>query len=85
MNKSHDNTDSALMTESLVREIESALATLTELERDIVKLFFELGVQEMTLEEIGDKFGMTPERVRQIKINAISRLRHQGITSNKKI
>ena len=68
--------DRALIAESLVREIERALATLTERERDIVKLFFGIGVQEMTLEEIGEKFGLTRERVRQIKEKAIRRLRH---------
>jgi RNA polymerase primary sigma factor len=68
--------DRALIAESLVREIERALATLTERERDIIKLFFGIGVQEMTLEEIGDKFGLTRERVRQIKEKAIRRLRH---------
>ena len=68
--------DRALIAESLVREIERALATLTERERDIIKLFFGIGVQEMTLEEIGEKFGLTRERVRQIKEKAIRRLRH---------
>ncbi len=68
--------DRALISESLVREIERALATLTERERDIIKLFFGIGVQEMTLEEIGEKFGLTRERVRQIKEKAIRRLRH---------
>jgi len=68
--------DRALMNESLVREIDRALATLTERERDIIKLFFGIGVQEMTLEEIGEKFGLTRERVRQIKEKAIRRLRH---------
>ncbi|MDR2847940.1 MAG: RNA polymerase sigma factor RpoD/SigA [Bacteroidales bacterium] len=68
--------DRALMNESLVREIDRALATLTERERDIVKLFFGIGAQEMTLEEIGEKFGLTRERVRQIKEKAIRRLRH---------
>ena len=68
--------DRALIAESLVREIERALATLTERERDIVKLFFGIGVPEMTLEEIGEKFGLTRERVRQIKEKAIRRLRH---------
>jgi RNA polymerase primary sigma factor len=68
--------DRALINESLVREIERALATLTERERDIIKLFFGIGVQEMTLEEIGEKFGLTRERVRQIKEKAIRRLRH---------
>jgi len=69
-------TDRALIAESLVREIERALATLTERERDIIKLFFGIGVQEMTLEEIGEKFALTRERVRQIKEKAIRRLRH---------
>ena len=68
--------DRALINESLIREIERALATLTERERDIIKLFFGIGVQEMTLEEIGEKFGLTRERVRQIKEKAIRRLRH---------
>jgi len=68
--------DRELIAESLVREIERALATLTERERDIIKLFFGIGVQEMTLEEIGEKFGLTRERVRQIKEKAIRRLRH---------
>ena len=68
--------DRGLMAESLVREIDRALATLTERERDIVKLFFGIGVQEMTLEEIGEKFALTRERVRQIKEKAIRRLRH---------
>jgi len=68
--------DRALIAESLVREIERALATLTERERDIIKLFFGIGVQEMTLEEIGERFGLTRERVRQIKEKAIRRLRH---------
>jgi RNA polymerase primary sigma factor len=70
--------DRGLINESLVREIERALATLTERERDIIKLFFGIGVQEMTLEEIGEKFGLTRERVRQIKEKAIRRLRHNS-------
>ena len=68
--------DRELINESLSREIERALATLTERERDIIKLFFGIGIQEMTLEEIGEKFGLTRERVRQIKEKAIRRLRH---------
>ena len=58
------------------REVDRALATLTERERDIIKLFFGIACQEMTLEEIGEKFGLTRERVRQIKEKAIRRLRH---------
>ncbi len=67
--------DKTLMNESLAKEIDRALATLTERECDIIKMFFGIGCQEMTLEEIGDKFGLTRERVRQIKEKAIRRLR----------
>ena len=70
------HTDSILINESLSKEIERALATLTERERDIIRYFFGISCQEMTLEEIGDKFGLTRERVRQIKEKAIRRLRH---------
>lgn len=68
--------DNGLIDESLAREIDRALATLTERERDIIKYFFGISCQEMTLEEIGDKFGLTRERVRQIKEKAIRRMRH---------
>ena len=67
--------DGELMNESLSKEIDRALRTLTERESEIIKLFFGLGCQEVTLEEIGDKFGLTRERVRQIKEKAIRRLR----------
>ncbi len=67
--------DRALMSESLLIEINRALETLSERERDIIRMFFGIGCQEMTLEEIGDKFGLTRERVRQIKEKAIRRLR----------
>ena len=76
VNSDSPNADKALMNESLIREIERALATLTERESDIIKLFFGIGCQEMTLEEIGERFGLTRERVRQIKEKAIRRLRH---------
>lgn len=72
--------DRSLINESLSKEIDRALATLTERECDIIKMFFGIGCQEMTLEEIGDKFGLTRERVRQIKEKAIRRLR-QGSRS----
>ena len=75
-NKDSPIADLALINESLSREIERALATLTERERDIIRLFFGIMCQEMTLEEIGEKFGLTRERVRQIKEKAIRRLRH---------
>ncbi len=68
--------DKMLIDESLSVEIDRALATLTERERDIIRYFFGIACQEMTLEEIGEKFGLTRERVRQIKEKAIRRLRH---------
>jgi RNA polymerase primary sigma factor len=76
INNDSPNADKALMMESLAREIERALATLTERESDIIRMFFGIGCQEMTLEEIGERFGLTRERVRQIKEKAIRRLRH---------
>jgi RNA polymerase primary sigma factor len=76
VNDDSPNADKELINESLSREIDRALSTLTERERDIIKLFFGIGCQEMTLEEIGEKFGLTRERVRQIKEKAIRRLRH---------
>ncbi len=68
--------DGNLMNESLSREIDRAFATLTERERVILRLAFGIGIAEMSLEEIGEKFGLTRERVRQIKEKAIRRLRH---------
>lgn len=76
INSDSPNADRSLINESLSREIERALATLTERESDIIRYFFGIGCQEMTLEEIGERFGLTRERVRQIKEKAIRRLRH---------
>ena len=71
--------DTGLMNESLSKEIDRALSTLTERERDVVKLFFGIGLNHgLTLEEIGDKFDLTRERVRHIKEKAIRRLRHSS-------
>ncbi len=70
--------DRSLVSESLAREIDRALSTLTDREKDIIQMFFGIGQQEMTLEEIGDKFGLTRERVRQIKEKAIRRLRQSN-------
>lgn len=70
--------DNTLMHESLRKEIDRALSTLTERESEIIKMFFGIGCQEMTLEEIGDKFGLTRERVRQIKEKAIRKLRQSN-------
>jgi RNA polymerase primary sigma factor len=77
------NPDSILMTESLRREIERALGTLTPREADVVRLYFGLACEHsLTLEEIGERFDLTRERVRQIKEKAIRRLKH---TSRSKI
>ena len=70
------STDKALVQESLRDEIGRALEILNERERKVVKAFFGIGMPEMTLEEIGDKYNLTRERVRQIKEKAIRRLRH---------
>jgi RNA polymerase primary sigma factor len=76
VNNDSPNADRSLIDESLAREIDRSLATLTEREADIIRMFFGIGCQEMTLEEIGERFGLTRERVRQIKEKAIRRLRH---------
>jgi RNA polymerase primary sigma factor len=77
-NTDSPHTDSILINESLSKEIHRTLATLTERERDIIRYFFGIGCQEKTLEEIGEEFGLTRERVRQIKEKAIRRLRHNS-------
>ncbi|GIV29426.1 MAG: RNA polymerase sigma factor RpoD [Bacteroidia bacterium] len=78
-NSDSPSADAALMKESLEREVDRALSTLTERERDVIKLFYGIGVAHpLTLEEIGDKFNLTRERVRQIKEKAIRRLRHSS-------
>lgn len=77
VNTESERTDSGLMNESLQREIERSLSTLTDKEREIIRLFFGIGMNHgLTLEEIGSKFNLTRERVRQIKEKAIRRLRH---------
>ena len=77
------NTDSSLINESLSEEIKRSLSTLTEREREIIVLFFGLSTNHpLSLEEIGEKFNLTRERVRQIKDKALQRLRH---TSRSKI
>ncbi len=78
VNADSPNADRGLINESLGTEVERALATLTDREKDIIKYFFGIGCSEMTLEEIGEKFGLTRERVRQIKEKAIRRLRHSS-------
>ncbi len=76
-NDSEDTPDSGLISDSLRKEVQRALSTLTMREADVVMLYFGLnGEHAMTLEEIGEKFNLTRERVRQIKEKAIRRLRH---------
>ena len=70
--------DRSLVNESLSKEIDRALDTLTPREKDIIRMFFGIGTHEMTLEEIGQTFGLTRERVRQIKEKAIRRLRQNS-------
>lgn len=69
--------DQTLNQESLSKEVDRALRQLYDREREILKMFFGIGCQEMTLEEIGAKFDLTRERVRQIKEKAIRRLKGQ--------
>ena len=69
-------TDNELDMESLRAEISRALDILNDREKKVIKAFFGIGTSEMTLEEIGDKYNLTRERVRQIKEKAIRRLRH---------
>ena len=79
VNNDSPKADLELMRESLQREIERSLATLSDREKDVVMLFFGIGKQHgLTLEEIGSKFDLTRERVRQIKEKAIRRLRHNS-------
>ena len=71
--------DEDLYTEALSRSIDEALGTLSEREAKVLRLYFGLGETEpLTLEQIGERFGITRERVRQIKERALSRLRHQS-------
>ena len=78
VNNDSPNADHSLINESLSKEIERALTVLPERESAILKMFFGIGGQEMTLEEIGDTFDLTRERVRQIKEKAIRKLRNNS-------
>ncbi len=76
-NEDTPETDNILINESLSNEIERSLQTLTERQREVVKLYFGIGLEHpMSLEDIGEKFDLTRERVRQIKDKALKRLRH---------
>ncbi|MEE9166356.1 MAG: sigma-70 family RNA polymerase sigma factor [Candidatus Neomarinimicrobiota bacterium] len=71
--------DSLLMTESLKEEIRSCLESLKDRERDVIKMYFGIDRDyALTLNEIGEEFSLTRERVRQIKEKAIRRLRHKS-------
>ena len=71
-----ETTDSVLMADSLRREVQRVLATLTQRESDVISFYYGLnGSHAMSLEEIGDRYGLTRERVRQIKEKATQRLR----------
>lgn len=84
-NKNIPGPDRALIDDSLKKEIERALTTLSQREADILKYYFGLnGAPPHTLEEIGEKFGLTRERVRQIKEKAIRRLKHTSRSKNLK-
>ena len=81
VNTDSPNADRGLINESLTTEVERALEILTEREQDIIRYFFGIGCSEMTLEEIGEKFDLTRERVRQIKEKAIRKLRTSSRSS----
>ena len=77
INENEEKPDSMLMSDSLRREIQRTLSTLTQRESDVISFYFGLnGNSSMTLEEIGYKYNLTRERVRQIKEKATRRLRH---------
>jgi len=71
--------DEDLFDEALQKEVVKALSTLTDREAEVIRLYFGIGREKpMTLEQIGTRFGLTRERVRQIKEKAIRRLRHSS-------
>ena len=77
-NENSPRADRQLVQESLRAEIQLALNTLNERERYIIESFYGIGTPELTLDEIGQKYGLTRERVRQIKEKAIRRLRNKS-------
>ncbi len=86
VNDQQPSPDYTLMNESLKSEIERALSTLSDREAEVIKLYFGLNKEHsMTLEEIGERFNLTRERVRQIKEKAIRRLRHASRSKNLKM
>jgi len=85
-NKQIPHPDKDLMDDSLKRDIDSALSTLSEREAQVIKLYFGLDNEHAaTLEEIGEMLNLTRERVRQIKEKALLRLRHASRSNNLKV
>lgn len=80
-NPDYPTTDNELVKESLRTEVERMIKLLSDREQKVIKAFFGIGEPELTLEEIGVKYNLTRERVRQIKEKAIRRIRHN--TKNK--
>lgn len=79
INEDTPGTDENLIRESLAREIQRSLSTLADKEREIINMFFGIGVpHSYTLDEIGSVFDLTRERVRQIKEKALRRLKHSS-------
>ena len=78
------STDNVMMGESLTLEIDRVLSSLKEREELVIRMSFGIGEREMTLDEIGDKLGLTRERVRQIKEKAIKQLRESGMSKQLK-
>jgi len=76
--------DGGLENQGLNKEIDRAFSTLTERESSILRSSFGIGCDEQTLEEIGEQFGLTRERVRQIREKAIRRLRNTSRSKNLK-
>ncbi len=78
-----EDPDEDLMSESLKQEVADALATLSERERTVLEMYFGIGRDyALTLNEIGDEFDLTRERIRQIKEKALRRLRHKSRSKN---
>ncbi|NND77706.1 MAG: sigma-70 family RNA polymerase sigma factor, partial [Flavobacteriales bacterium] len=79
INDDSPKADRGLLSESLHNEVERSLSTLSERERDVIRLFFGIGMNHgLTLDEIGEKFDLTRERVRQIKEKAIRKLKQHS-------
>ena len=79
INSDSPTADTDLMIESLQREIKRSLSTLSEREREVIILFFGIGMKHgLTLEEIGTKFDLTRERVRQLKEKGIRKLKQKS-------